>query len=198
MAFKPFPPKRPQRPKREKKSDHFISPDARPIESQCHASIAPMDRMALQMDAKWGVDRLVELVSPETASKYGSALGRLNEALRDLNAVAVARIAGVCIRGMVAMDKEATEAGHEASPLIGEYDLDGFHFGIVERTEDWKPIAAKRPDLKVFSLREIAVLLKSLQDTPVDKIKEAFPGAAIKSSKLSKAYFDDGGDDIPF
>jgi hypothetical protein len=37
--------------------------------------------MAFAMDKKWGVDRLVELVSPDMAERYGAAMAKLNAAI---------------------------------------------------------------------------------------------------------------------
>ncbi len=188
---------RPKRPRREKKSDHFISPDAKAAESKLHASLAPMDRLANTMDQRWGVDRLVELVSPETAAKYGSAIGRLNEAVRAADGDQVLHLAKVCMRGLSAMNDEATAAGAQPSPLLGEYRLDDvFHIGIVAEAGDWPPIAKERPELTIFSLREIAVLLKPA--TAVTQIKDTFAGAEVKKTKLSTKFFNEGGDAIPF
>ena len=190
---------RPKRPRREKKSDHFISPDAKAAESKLHSTLAVLDRLAGKMDQKWGVDKLVELQKPDTdlAARYGSAMGRLNEAMREGNQEQVQHMVGVCCRGLAAMDKAAAEAGEQPSPLLGEYKLDdGFHIGIVAEAGDWPPIAAERPELTIFSLREIAVLLKPA--TVVTKIKDTFDGSDVKKTKLSTKFFNEGGDIIPF
>lgn len=62
--------KRPAKPKRQKKSDRLMYAGIRKEEMMCDMAIAPMDRLAEQMDTIWGVDRLPELVSPATAAKY--------------------------------------------------------------------------------------------------------------------------------
>ena len=70
-----------KRPRRQKKGDRLLDRAASLNEIQCDKAVAVMDRLAIQMDRRWGVDRLPELVSIETAQKYGSALAKLNAAL---------------------------------------------------------------------------------------------------------------------
>ena len=70
---------RPGKPGRQKLEDRLISPSAASPEGiGCDMALGGLDRMAREMDRKWGVDRLPDLVSPEMAAKYGSAMGKLN------------------------------------------------------------------------------------------------------------------------
>jgi hypothetical protein len=72
-------PSKPSKPSRQKLEDRLISPlDASLNEVACDLALGGLDRMAREMDRKWVVDRLPDLVSPEMAAKYGSAMGRLN------------------------------------------------------------------------------------------------------------------------
>ena len=71
--------KRPNKLGRQKLEDRLISPSAAsPNEVACDLALGSLDRVAREMDRKWGVDRLPDLVSPEMAAKYGSAMGKLN------------------------------------------------------------------------------------------------------------------------
>lgn len=189
------------RPPKRRKPDALLAPDMKAIEAQCHAAIAPLDRLALKMDAKWGVDRLVELVTPDTAARYGSAIGRLNEALRERNAEQCLHMAKVCMRGLAAMDAEAEAANAPRPKLLAEIEVDGFHFGLLAETGDWAAVKAERPDLRVFSMREVAIALKSVAGAPVvAAIKDAFPGAEIQNPvpSMPKEFWERGGDDIPW
>jgi hypothetical protein len=67
----------------KRKGDFIIAPGATKEQIQCDMSVVAFDRTAREMDAKWGIDRLVDLVSPDVAIKYGEALSRMNEALSD-------------------------------------------------------------------------------------------------------------------
>lgn len=186
---------------RKKKPDGLLEPDMRQEEAETFGAVAPLDRLASAMDQKWGVDRLVELVSPETARKYGSALGRLNEAVRAHDAKQAAHMAAVCMRGLKAMDQEATEAGQTPSPLLAEFKEGPVHFGIMADNADWKPIKAARPELTLYSLREVAIAIQGQHgDARVQSIKQAFPGAEIgkpKSKPLPRSFWENGGDEIP-
>ena len=44
----------------------------------CDYALAPFDRRFREMDKKWGCDKLPELVSAETAAKWGSTMEKLN------------------------------------------------------------------------------------------------------------------------
>lgn len=192
---------RSKRPPRPTKPDTLLSPDMRKVEAQCNAAIIPLDRLAMKMDTKWGVDRLMSLVSPDTAAKYGSALGRLNEAIATFDPDQCAHMAAVCMRGLAAMDREATEAGAEKPHVLAEYEHDGFHFAIIEDAGDWKPILEERPGLRVVTLREVAIALQATQTDPtVSAVKDAFPGGEVGKpfGALPKDFYRRGGDAVPF
>ncbi len=72
-----------QRGKRQKKSDIILHGNQSKDAIMCDYALGPVDRMANQMDQKWGIDRLPELVSVELAQKYGRQVGLMNEAVAD-------------------------------------------------------------------------------------------------------------------
>ena len=159
---------------------------------------APFDRVCIEMDRKWGVDRLPELVSPQTAERWGLALANLNAAIAANDpALTTARVAA-CLRGLAVMDAEAEAAGHKPSdPDIWEYDLDGFRFGVIAEGREWRAAEAKRPGLVIFNMREVALALKASRvvNAVVEAAKQNFPGAQIVNIKPTKKDFDD---EIPF
>lgn len=170
-----------KRPRRERKGDRLLNPDARKDEIQCDYGVAPLDRVALEYDRKWGIDRLPELVSTDTASKYGFSIGKLNEALAANDPEQTKAWAAVCIRGLHAMDAEAAKLGRK--PASGKYiegELDGWKFGILLDDAEWQTAQDERPDLKFFTIREAAIALRTKMDTgPIAEIKKAFPGAQV-------------------
>jgi len=187
-----------QRPRRQKHGDRLLSPDASKPQVECDHAIAPLDRLARKMDQKWGVDRLPELVSPETARRYGSAMAKLNAAITSEDPNECLKRAQVCMRGLGGFTVHGGEAGEQPSPLLAEYDLDGFHFGIVEEISDWTAIEQQRPGLKLFSLREIAIILKHTADNPlIREVKANFPMAEIASIK-KRAEAKEHDDELPF
>lgn len=197
-----------KRPRRRELSDRLLAPDATQNEIRCDVAVAPFDRAAVEMDRKWGTDRLPELVSTDTAAKWGRTMARLNQALQDGDPDETARIAKSAVRGLAAMDAEASVADHEPCNLW-EYDLDGFRFAIIEDNRRWQEVKAKRPDLVLFTMREAGLALQALHEHGnrfLAKTKEHFPGAeTVKVTAktkprepLPKDFFERGGDPIPF
>lgn len=166
-------------PKRRPRHDRILAPKTSPEEMAASYAVAPFDRRARLADQTWGADRLPELVSPETARKFGSAIGRLNAAL-DANDVAhVAHMAAVCIRGFDAMDAEARQLGHvPPDGRVVEAEIDGHRFGVLLDDADWPIVERTRPGLRCYTLREVSLALRDL-DAKIAPVKDAFPGAEI-------------------
>ena len=185
---------RSKRPRRQKVGDRLITPNATDLEVACDHAVAPFDRVARQIEATWGIDRLPELVSPETAAKYGSAIAKLNAALGAEDREAVAARAGVCIRGLQAMDKEARAAGHTPMPEgFWMYQNEGKTFIVSRNVGDWPLIQEMHPGVPIYSMHEVAVAISKLSETVV-AIKEHFPKSQIKEIR-NKEELDDA---IPF
>ena len=108
-------------PRRGRKGDSIISPSASREQIMVDMAVVAFDRTALEMDRKWGIDRLVDLVAPDMAIKYGQALARMNEAISDGGDPTLAqRRANDCVRGMQAMDRVATESGAQRASEPGQ------------------------------------------------------------------------------
>ena len=192
-----------KRPRRQNKGDRLVSPDARAEEIRCDHAVAPFDRLAREMDDKWGINRLPELVSPETAERYGSAIAKLNAALSAADPEEVVKRANVCMRGLKVMDEEATALGRKPnSSEWWECEVGDFKFAIVRQIENWPHVKKERPDLAIYSLREIGIILRAAAQTPfIAQTKAAFPGseiARITPSKLPDTFWQGGGDEIDF
>jgi hypothetical protein len=175
------------RPRRQRKGDRLLNPDARRAEIETDHAVAPFDRMANEMDAKWGIDRLPTLVTPELAARYGAAVGYLNECIRENDPAKTVAAVNNCLRGMEAMNAEATKLGRKpASGRYIEYALEDehggepFRFGILFDGAEWQTAQDQRPDLKFFTMREAAIALRTKMNTgPIAEIKKAFPGAQV-------------------
>ena len=191
-----------QRPRRQRKSDRLLNPGATANEIRADHIVAPFDRLARKMDRKWGIEVLPGLVSVETAGKYGSAIAKLNAALDSGDTDEIQKRAQVCMRGLAAMDREAEEAGQPHSdPHVWEVEVEGQKFGVIEDVEHWQAAQDKRPDLRIFTMREVAVALRSANNEVVDAVKHAFPGAevsAVRKEKLPEEFWKSGGDEVPF
>lgn len=190
------------RPKRQRKADPLLNPALTQDEIQCDYAIAPFDRQAREMDRKWGIDRLPELVSVATAEKYGLAVAHLNACIAECDPAKVAAAAQNCIKGMSVMDAEATAVGHQpATGDVWEADVDGYRFGILKDGAEWQAAQERRPSLLLFTMREIGVLLRAAKtDHPLLAEAKKFGGAQITkfTPKLTTEFFEKGGDEIPW
>lgn len=172
----------PQRPRRRgHAADRLLNPSLTQAEIACDYALAPFDRASRATDAKWGVDRLPELVSTETAEKWGRTLASLNDAITASDPELVKAWAEVGIRGFAVMEAEAEKRGSvPADPAIWEYEFDGLKFGIFKDGANWQSAKRKRPDLVLYSMQEVAAAL-------LDRI-EAIPAvaAALASSDAAQ------------
>jgi len=190
--------KRPSRPKYKKKSDRIIGGIVERNEIMCDHAVAPFDRRAREMDKKWGCDRLPELVSPTTASKWGSTLEKLNAAIVENDpALVVARVE-VALRGLDVMDREATELGApKADETVWLINADGHEFGLLRDDRAWPAVREKFPNLDIVTEREMVLALveykQSVVKVALDAAKKHFPNAEVTKIK-TKEYEDD----IPF
>lgn len=192
------------RPRRQRKGDRLTGLRDRANEVACDHAVAPFDRAARDMDEKWGIDRLPELVSPALAAKYGEALAHMNACIAEEDPAKLADAAANCIRGMAAMDAEATANGHQ--PATGEFweyelrdDHEVFRFAIIRNDAEWPALRRQRPDLLIFTMHEAAVALRGLsKKTALEAAKTHFPNAKIQNSPDLPPGFWDHGDTIDF
>ena len=180
------------RPRRQKKHDRLTYGGAPVAEIQCDMATAPFDKAMRDMEAKWGVDRLPELVSTDTAEKWGMCMGRLNEAIAKPDPTETKQWVEVCLRGLAKMDAEAAATHAPSSPDVWEYEYQGHKFGIIADGREWPAAQAERPDLTIYSMQEVAVALQAHNQSVVE-VKAAFPGAEITA--IRKKVTDDP---IPF
>jgi hypothetical protein len=157
-------------------------------------ALKPLDRVAVEFEAKWGVERLPRLVAPDMAAKFGSARDKLNEAIRENDGEAVAKRAAVMIRGWQALDKAATEAGCEALPLrtVGVKHEGRFYVVAWDRADVHRAAALSDAPENVVTAHELLIAYEALR-AKIDGVKQAFPGAEVVRAALPP-----GGDDCPF
>ena len=150
---------------RRNKADRLICPGATKTEIRCDMAVAPFDAAASEMDRKWGMDRLPELVSIETAEKWGSAMGKLNDAITAGNVEETKLRVGVCVRGLAALDAEAESLGRKPlPPEVWEVEIEGQTIAMVRDVRDWARVEEMRPGVRIHSLREVAAALKWMGD----------------------------------
>jgi len=187
------------RPTRQRKSDRLICPGSSANEIACDYAMAPFDRAAIEMDRKWGVDRLPELVSPELALKYGKAMAVLNDAINSDDPDKCAAAAANCIRGLAAMDAEAVRLGRQPVPAeVWVFEHEGQRIGVIRETADWSTLIESQPGLALYTLREVGNALAHYRSAlpMINDAKAAFPGAAVAA--VRSPLSDDLEDEIPW
>lgn len=198
-----------RKPRRPQKRDTFTNPDASQMDTLCHYALGPFDRMSWEMDRKWGVDRLPELVTPDLAAIWGRTMANLDAAIRaaydakDADASDAARANIVAcvesgLRGFKAMDAQAEQMGAKpADTSLIEANIDGYHFAILPDGAAWPILKQQRPELVTVTLRDVALALQLYEGSKwaVEEINKTLPDARLKSVKPDYA---NGGDLIPF
>jgi len=174
--------------KRTRKPDNFTDPHAvgSTTLDAIHHATKPLDKIATDMERKWGVDRLPSLVSPETAAKFGSAKARLDASLDGSNVDEAVKRLSVMVRAWKALDEEA-ERNHE--PLVADVwtviDDCGEMRTIARSTADATKYIREGGKGKVYSTQEVVRILDSWekQNDLTNVIKAEFPGSEIVSIK---------------
>lgn len=186
------------RPPRQSKFVHESpAPDLR-----CDFAVLPFDRAVREMERKWGVNRLVSLVSTATAVKWGSAMEKLNAAIDARDAEEIAARAAVCVRGLQAMDSEAEGAGAvEVPPGALTGAVGGFRFVIVPDGRCWPQYQDQFPDHVMVTLEQAGSAIKAhIENSPVvGEVRKHFPDAEVKQLKPEQTVLErDLEDEIPF
>ena len=175
-------------PQRQKKSDRLTHPKVSEAEQVIDYTLAPLQRAIQQADERWGIDMLPELVSAETAAKWGVCMARLNDAIDRSDVEAATQWAGAALRGLGHMEAEAASRGaHRASTDVLEVELNGVIYGVMKDGRSWQEIQRQRPGVKLVTLREVAVALewwgKHGLGCMESEVKKFFPAAEIVASR---------------
>lgn len=198
---------KPRTPRRRYRRDPF-SPGSEPIPNAMEIwhILAPLDEVARQMEAKWGIERLPALVSEGTAKKFGMArdyldqqLGANDDGAGDLAAIEAA--AANLRKGWLAMDAEATAAGAPTfDPVAWSLTIAGRPAAIVRDPAAAATIQQMDTHRTVYTLAEVGNLLGVALGAVAPTIAEAkatFPGATV-SMKPRSQLAEDLDDEIPF
>ena len=156
--------------------------------------LGPLDKLANEMEAKWGADRLSTLVPEPLARRFGSAKAKLDAAIEDADADLVMKRAEVMKRGWVSLDDAATKAGAlplaEIVPDVWTMkDDQGEVVAIARRREDAEALLGQGIAARVYTLDEVMRIITAFEGKLLRQAKQEFPGAEV-TSVLSKALDD--------
>lgn len=182
-----------------RRRDVLVHPGATSEDLAVGNALAPFDRAILDSERTWGIDRLQELVSPETAAKWGSAVGKLNSAINAGDVAEIAARVGVCIRGLAALDAEARAAGHApVPPEAWPIEVAGKRGFLIRDAALWPVLAQSHPGATIWTLTEVTAALADLGSLVAD-VKAQFNGAAVTAVRKPETELEKSLDDfVPF
>jgi len=158
-------------------------------------ALKPLDRVAVEMEAKWGVGRLTRLVPPDVAALFGSAKAKLDQAIYANDPAQVAKRAAVLIRGWQKLDQVASELEADALPVrtVG-VNFEGKAYVVVWDRADVSHAArvSNVPSENVVTVYELLTAYEVLKGR-IAGIKQAFPGAEVTRVAIPR-----GGDELGF
>ena len=186
---------------RAPKPDRIINDEAignEDMEAIYHA-LKPLDKIAKEMEAKWGVDRLPSLVSVDMASSFGIAKAQLDQAIDAEDVAMVKQKANAMIRGWQALDAYATTSHATIIDLAAawcwRHPESSKAFAIVRDNAAAVVVQAQWPDTTVYTLDECCRLLDSR--SLVNAVKDTFHGATV-TGIVDSPGSNELNDEIPF
>ena len=153
---------------------------------QVDGALKPLDALATEMETRWGIDRLQDLVSPETSAKFEAAKQKLNADILAHNVAGVIERASILMRGWKALEKEAMDRGHKpALPDIwiasvqADNGKEAVNYAIAK---DNSAASLSQTDFPVYTLEEVARIIRDFNwdlMKHVDEVKKHFPAAKV-------------------
>lgn len=182
-----------------RRRDDLVHPGATSEDLAIGNALAPFDRAILDSERVWGIDRLQELVSPDTAAKWGSAIGKLNAAINAGDVAEIAARVGVCIRGLAALEAEAIARGHQPVPAEAwEIEVAGKRGFLIRDAALWPVLAQTHPGATIWTLGEVTTALAGLGSLVAD-VKAQFDGATVTAIRKPETELEKSLDDfVPF
>jgi hypothetical protein len=157
----------------------------------CYAAIKSVDKVARDLETRWGIGKLEELAPPKLAVAFEQARQNFSDAALGDDHNYLVQKADNLIQGWKAVEAYAIKNGNNPPP-----DAGGEKFAIVKHEAD--TAAVDRTEYpKVYSLDEICRIIKAVETDMIAKTKELFPDARITNIMPStkKVILDD---EIPF
>lgn len=170
--------------------------------SEIQRHLDQLDQVAKEMEAVWGVGRLIPLVDDVMREKFFRQMAKLNAAIEKNDPDQVETHATALARGWRALDAAARAVGHKPKPHSGlEIRLqDGRVVAIVPDGETVPQYRADGAQVLTLSEGDLSLILSDLFSTEstLAQILKSFPGASL--ARLQRKPEPDWvkGDSIPF
>jgi len=151
------------------------------------AALDEADALEVELELKWGRDRLRLLVSTDLREKFDRQRYLTSQARWKGDLEDVRREAQRMVKAWKALDKAAEAAGAQVlDPAIWEVCLaDGTVATIVREPQLASRVLAEGRRINVYTLEEIAHMISAFPE--VVKAKEVFPGAEVTKTKVRVA-----------
>lgn len=133
-----------------------------PINNPINTLIYGVDIVAHQMEIKWGVGVLPQLVEQEIRDKFNRVVSKFNQAIETNDYDTIKTHGDNLIRGWKKLDELATQAGYDKNPTAFEVvDANGVTYYIVNSNLDAARLAAQKPAIasSIFLAQTIADLI---------------------------------------
>ena len=156
------------------------------------ASVLSVDEAARAAERRWGVGRLLRLVSPATLLRFRTAHSLWAAAYsHDRDAAATERTSAMMIRAWHALDAEASAAGHAPlAPTQWEGRTEDGRVLVIVRTAEEGLALASAPDDRarvVWTVDELARCVALFEQ--ISDVKRCFPGATVTAVSPRDAGF---------
>ena len=149
------------------------------LHDQIQAALIGLDEVASALEKRWGVGRLVRLVSDTTRLRFKMANDLLSQAIASNSPATVAKQAEMMRRAWAALDAEATAAGCAVLNLVvWEQRMDdGRVLCLVQTNAEAAAVAAEGRAVEIWTMAEAARVLGA--HGLLSAIKQSFPGARV-------------------
>lgn len=149
------------------------------------AALDEADALEVDLELKWGRDRLRLLVDASLREKFDRQRYLTSQARWEGGLEDVRREAGRMVKAWKALDKAAEEAGAQVlDPAIWEVVLEnGTVATIVRDPQLCNRVLSEGRRVNVYTLDEIAHMISAFPE--IAKAKELFPGATVTKTKTS-------------
>lgn len=156
--------------------------------------IDKLDRCLVEVESRWGVDRLQKLVSQATAIKWKSQMDKINAAIQSCDLTTFPELVAGAIRGCGVMEEEAKAQGHSPhdAPLCWTVATPkGNTLAIVRHAKDAMLMQGFGDDVLIWTIDELAALVDG--QILVDRLETR------KAESIPLPDFDfTKGDDVEF
>ena len=179
---------------------------------QGNAFISDVDKLAVEMERKWGIGRLRLLIPTDLRAKFDSQRYKFNTAINSGTLGGLQQECERMQRAYRAADKAATDSGARLLPEQWEVKLKDGTLAIIVRGDNEEALANGRAEAiaagreaTVWTLEEVAMLIDQFgaKLNPLMHMKRFFKGALTEvevtspdPAKHIDRPFDDSPEDV--